>query len=245
MMLAKRVVAASVLGATALALLLAGVPASAGTGLATPEPPAPLALSYDGVTWHDSLPALFAPSAVVPGDEYTRTVFVRNGTDLDTILTVVPEQVELYSQSPEPFYDELTLSVHERGAAGVGVAFAELSGSVLYDGELAASRIVALDVALRFPADATSGADAHPDQSSFVLRITLAENTATIPSEPDDPGDDPHAPDDGSLAGTGGTVVGLWWALAAIAVGTAAVVLEKLLRARPRERRHGVAEQEH
>ncbi|WP_194420320.1 hypothetical protein [Microbacterium abyssi] len=225
MTIAWRAISASIAAATALVFLLAGAPAGADTRPEITDPPSPLALSYDGVTWHDDLPPLFAPTTVVPGDLLTRTVFVRNGADRAAALTVVAEQVEMYSTSPHPFYDELTLDVREQGAPSTAVVFPELLGTELHEGELGAAQVVALTVDLRFPRDATSGADPHPDEASFALRITLAESAVTIPShrgQSDDADDDA----DDSLAGTGGTVVGLWWALAAIAIGALAVLVD-------------------
>jgi len=211
-----------VAAATAVLLAMVSAPSLSGAHAAESDPGSQLLLSYDGETWHEDLPALFEPTTLVPGDRLATTVFVRNASEDPTTLTVIAEDVELYSNSPEPFYDELALSVSDQDSAGVEVPFSALSGAALYDGTLDASQVVALGVALTFPRDATSGADNWEDRASFALRVTLAGDEGTIPSGPGGEPEDPGA----TLPGTGGTVIGLWWALVAIAAGAAAILFD-------------------
>lgn len=217
----------------ATALLLAGMcapssPASAHVDRAAP--PSPLLVSYDGVRWHDDLPTLFEPMSLVPGDRLSRTVFVRNASADPAVLTVVAADVDLYSASDQPFYDELALSVGEPDSVSAAVPFSALVDAVLYDSSLDAAQTVALEVVLSFPRDAVSGADTLEDHAAFALQMTLAGSETTIPSGDDD--------SDLTLPGTGGTVVGLWWAVVAIVAGAAAVLFDRR-RAAPRRGRRG------
>lgn len=218
---------ASAATALLLALLCApSPPASAHAAAAASV--SQLLVSYDGETWHDDLPALFEPTPIVPGDRLSRTVFVRNASEDSATLTVVAADVELYPVSAQPFYDELALSVGESDSESVAVPFSALTDAVLYDSSLDPAQTVALDVALSFPLDATSGSEAPEDHAAFALRMTLADSEATIPSGDDD--------SDGTLPATGGTVVGLWWAVVAIVAGAAAAVLDRRRAATRRER---------
>ncbi len=215
--------AATALSATALLLSMAST-ISVDDAYAADSPVASqLRLSYDGVTWHDDLPALFEPATLVPGDVLMTTLFVRNDSEDAATLTIIAEDVALASSSPDPFYDELALVVREQGSASVEVSFSELSDAQLYGSRVDPTQVVALDIALVFPHDATSGADLRVDRASFALRVTLAHDEAIIPSEPGDQPGDPDEP----LPGTGGTAAGLWWALAAITAGMTALLFDR------------------
>lgn len=212
-----------------LALLCApSPPASAHAAGAASASASQLLVSYDGETWHDDLPALFEPTPIVPGDRLSRTVFVRNASEDPATLTVVAADVELYSASAQPFYDELALSVGESDSESVAVPFSALTDAVLYDSSLDPAQTVALDVAVSFPHEATSGSEAAEDHAAFALRMTLADSEATIPSGDED--------SDVTLPGTGGTVVGLWWGVVAIVAGTVAAVFDRRRAATRRER---------
>lgn len=114
-------------------------------------------MSYDGETWRDDLPAPFDPTPIVPGDRLSRTVFVRNASADSATLTVVGADVDLYSVSARPFYDELSLSIGESDSESVAVPFSAWTDAVLCDSALDPAQTVALDVALSFPHAATSG----------------------------------------------------------------------------------------
>jgi len=213
-MTARRVLAAIA------ALLLAATltPPSASARPSDPPAAARLLISYDGATWHDELPALFEPTALVPGDRLSRTLFVRNASADAAVLTVASGGTTMDAATDHGFLDDLQLSIGTSETAGIAVPFSALPSTVLYGAALAPAQIVALEVAMELPRDAASGSDAVAQDAPFSLRFMLDEDQATIPGD-----------QSGTvlLPATGGNVVGLWWTAVAIAAGAAITALDR------------------
>lgn len=185
--------------AAVVALLAAGL----GLWAAAPASaaPKPIGLSYDGVTFTDTLPTtLYAGAIIVPGDEVLRSFYVQNRAADAGNLAVSLQDVTGVDSA---MISVLSIKAVAGTTAGPTVGFPAASpcASLVSGAGLAAGQIARVDVRLRLGSSLT-GLTAQTSVGEFDLHITLTSTDVAAPT-----GCSAVTPPTGG-GGTGGAVGG-------------------------------------
>lgn len=184
-------------------------------------------LSWDGSDYAATTTETFVGlPVVVPGDQASRTLTVRNDGPAAGVLTATIDDVDLLEASePDSFYDDVMI---EWDGGEASLAELEANGETgIAETTLGEGETTTVTVGYDFPVEAESGNVSQSGERSgtFDVHLALGGEPPEAPGDPDDT-DDP-----GTLPETGGPLT-LWLAAAAAVLIPLGLLAQRVRRPR-------------